>query len=128
MSIALREALLFYIDPVQSSAFGKYAQLAEDVLIPLLENRADMPMTVVVPNNKAFEGYIIQNGGNSSDLGTLTTPEWKIRWNAIFEYMFERLFVIRRIYLLTFIIFSGKVKLWLSILSRSHHLETGRCD
>lgn len=77
---------LFYIDPLQSSAFGLYVQLADEVLIPLLDHNAYQPMTIIVPNNDAFEAFIVENGGNSSDPDTLTTPEWKARWNNVFEY------------------------------------------
>lgn len=55
----------------------------------MFKQHRETPLTVLMPNNEAFETWIVAHGGNSTDPESLTTREWRARWSDVFEYFCE---------------------------------------
>lgn len=83
----LNEGISFADYPGYSTiSFSLWAQAASSVLLPILDDAKDTPMTILAPSTTAFADYIESKGGNMSDPGALVVGSWQQLWTGMYPY------------------------------------------
>lgn len=81
---------LFYADyeTYPGASFSVYSSLAAKSVIPIYNQYpAGNALTLIVPDNDAFESFVVARGGNSSDPQTLWTDEWREHFGGLLPYL-----------------------------------------